>query len=87
MSDNSTALVIASDFPLVYVGLIFGVIIIFLAAYLRSPILWVGALVCFIGVYFEPDLFDTYYQVAVGIVMIFCLLMATFHYKAKRYGG
>lgn len=87
MTGDEISLVISSNVALVYVGMILGLVLIFVAAILKSPIIWIAALVCFIGVYLEPELFDTYYQVAVGIVMVFCLIMCTFHYKAKRYGG
>lgn len=83
---NTTSLIITNEIPLVYIGLVMGFVLIFAAAILKSPLIWIAALVCFIGVYFEPELFDTYYQVAAGIIMIFCLLMCTFHYQQKRNG-
>lgn len=69
------------------IGIILGLAFMFMAGSFRSPILWIAALVCFIGIYFEPDIYDTYYQVGAGIVMIFCLMMCTFHYKQNRRGG
>lgn len=78
---------ITLDINVGLIGIILGLAFIILAGIFRSPLLWVAAFVCFIGIYFEPDIFDTYYQVGAGIVMVFCLIMCTFHYRLKRNGG
>ncbi len=75
------------NISIVLIGLIMGLVLMLFAGIFRSPILWLAAFVCFIGIYLEPEVFDTYYQVGAGIVMIFCLIMATFHYRANKYGG
>lgn len=82
---NST-LVITNEIPVAYIGLLMGFVLIFAAALLKSPLVWLAAFVCFIGIYFEPEIFDTYYQVAAGVMMVFCLIMATINYQQKRRG-
>lgn len=78
-----------SDIPLVYFGIAFSLVLILINVISKSPspILYLGASVLLVGVYFEPEIFDTYYQAGAAIVILFCWIMAFFHWRAKRNYG
>lgn len=84
---NTTTLLMSNPNELVWMGLVLGFGIMLINIKLRSPLLWLAASICFIGTYFEPFMSDTYYRVGVGIIVLFCWIMATFNFNSKRRGN
>jgi membrane protein YdbS with pleckstrin-like domain len=74
-------------FPLALIGIIMGLGIMLINIWLKSPLLWLCAAICFIGVWFEPALSDTYYQAGAIVLIVACFIMATFNYRQRRSGN
>ncbi len=66
------------------VGLCIAFAITILAIITKAALVWIGAMVCWIGAYFETPMQDTYYNVGMGIMALFCVIMAFWKYQAKR---
>jgi hypothetical protein len=77
---------ITTIFPVAMYGIAIGLVLIVINLKANSALLWLGASICFIGVWFDPSLNDTYYQAAAIVVIIFCWLCGFFAYRKKRAG-
>jgi hypothetical protein len=75
------------DINIGIIGICLGIALIVINIKLKSPLIWLAAMVCFIGVYYDPFFFDTYYQVGAGIVMVACIIAAFFQYRSNRNGN
>lgn len=85
ISDNITTVVVSiTDSYLWIIGLVLGVLLIFINLKAKMAVLWLAASICFIGLYFEPVLADTYYRAAIILVIIACWIAGFFQYKSKR---
>ena len=80
----TTVNVTITDSYLWIIGLILGLMLILINLKAKMAVLWLASSICFIGLYFEPVLADTYYRAAIILVIIACWLAAFFQYKSKR---
>lgn len=85
ITDNITTVnVTITDSYLWIVGVVLGFALIFINLKAKMAVLWLAASICFIGLYFEPVLADTYYRAAIILIIIACWIAGFFQYKSKR---
>lgn len=86
MTDNVTVvnLVVETSSYIWLVGLVLAFAFTILALMTKAALVWLAAMICWIGAYLEIPLTDTYYNVGIGIMALFCLMMATWRYQTKR---
>jgi len=71
-------------FPPALYGVAIGLVLIAINLKAKMALLWLAASICFIGVFFDPQLNDTYYQAAAVVIIIACWIAGFFGYKSKR---
>lgn len=71
-------------FPPAIYGVAIGLVLILINLKAKMALLWLAAAICFIGVFFDPALSDTYYQAAAIVIIIACLISGFFGYKSKK---
>lgn len=88
MTDNITTIEITTVATgyIWMIGLALSIILTIIAIWSKAALVYLAALICWVGSYLEIPMNNTYYNVGIGIMALYCVIAGFWNFGKKRSG-